>query len=132
VLDVTAFEEPNDFAEHFKERYGPTLVAQANARRGEREAEFNEALNGLFEEWNRGSSGRARFESSIYSPSVQDTRPLRREAACPWARLLALRERELVSITFREAVRPTSSLVSHVRERPPLRTRRGRGREPAV
>ena len=28
VLEVTAFEHPRDYGEHFKERYGPTIVAQ--------------------------------------------------------------------------------------------------------
>jgi SAM-dependent methyltransferase len=62
MLDVTAFERPHDFAEHFKERYGPTIVAQTNARAGGREAEFESALDAFFEEWNRGTPDRARFE----------------------------------------------------------------------
>ncbi len=32
VLEVTAFEHPRDFGEHFKARYGPTIAARANAR----------------------------------------------------------------------------------------------------
>src|SRR6187397_2775173 len=32
-LEVTAFARPREFAEHFKARYGPTIVARANARR---------------------------------------------------------------------------------------------------
>ena len=28
VLEVTAFERPQDYATHFKERYGPTIAAQ--------------------------------------------------------------------------------------------------------
>jgi SAM-dependent methyltransferase len=62
VLDVTAFERPSDYAEHFKQRYGPTIAAQANARREGREAEFEEALDSFYEEWNRGSADDARFE----------------------------------------------------------------------
>jgi hypothetical protein len=62
VLDVTAFEHPGDYAEHFKARYGPTISAQANARRNDREAEFVEALDSFCDEWNRGSADRARFE----------------------------------------------------------------------
>jgi SAM-dependent methyltransferase len=62
LLEVTLFERPSDFAEHFKERYGPTLVAQANAQRNGREAELEQALQGFFEECNRGSADRARFE----------------------------------------------------------------------
>ena len=62
VLDVTAFKRPGDYAEHFKQRYGPTIAAQANARREGREAEFEEALDSFYEEWNRGSADDARFE----------------------------------------------------------------------
>jgi SAM-dependent methyltransferase len=62
VLEVTAFEQPSDFAEHFKQRYGPTIAAQANARKNEREAEFIEALDSYFAEQNLGSADDARFE----------------------------------------------------------------------
>jgi SAM-dependent methyltransferase len=62
VLEVTAFERPHDYAEHFKGRYGPTIAAQANARRNGQEAEFDEALEAFCEEWNRGTPEQARFE----------------------------------------------------------------------
>jgi SAM-dependent methyltransferase len=62
VLEVTAFERPRDFGEHFEARYGPTIVTQANARREGREAEFEEALDRFSEKWNRGTSEHARFE----------------------------------------------------------------------
>jgi SAM-dependent methyltransferase len=62
VLEVTAFERPADFAAHFKQRYGPTIAAQANARRNEREAEFEQALDSYYEEQNRGNADDARFE----------------------------------------------------------------------
>jgi SAM-dependent methyltransferase len=62
VLKITAFEHPHDYATHFKDRYGPTIAAQANARRTGREAEFEEALNRFCDEWNRGTPDRARFE----------------------------------------------------------------------
>jgi SAM-dependent methyltransferase len=45
MLDITAFEHPYDYAEHFKARYGPTIAALGNARKTGREAEFDEALN---------------------------------------------------------------------------------------
>ncbi len=32
MLDITAFERPDDYGEHFKGRYGPTIAARANAR----------------------------------------------------------------------------------------------------
>jgi SAM-dependent methyltransferase len=62
VLEVTAFERPADFAAHFKQRYGPTIAAQANARRNEREEEFEGALDDYFEAQNRGNAEDARFE----------------------------------------------------------------------
>jgi SAM-dependent methyltransferase len=62
VLEVTAFERPADFGEHFKARYGPTITAQANARRTGRNAEFEAALDAFCDEWNRGTPDQARFE----------------------------------------------------------------------
>jgi SAM-dependent methyltransferase len=62
LLNVTAFEHPRDFGEHFKARYGPTIVAQANARVIGREEEFEAALDQFCEDWNRSTPDRARFE----------------------------------------------------------------------
>jgi SAM-dependent methyltransferase len=62
VLDVTAFERPDDFGEHFKQRYGPTIAARANAEKEGREEEFDRALSEFCAEWNRGSDEDARFE----------------------------------------------------------------------
>jgi hypothetical protein len=62
VLEVTAFERPHDFGEHFKERYGPTIAARANAEKNDRAAEFDEALDAFCDEWNRGTDDDARFE----------------------------------------------------------------------
>ena len=62
VLEVTAFPRPAAFAEEFKQRYGPTVAARANAAKEDRGAEFDEALERFFEEWNRGTPDRARFE----------------------------------------------------------------------
>jgi SAM-dependent methyltransferase len=62
VLEITAFERPRDYGEHFKAHYGPTIAARANAARGGREAEFDEALDQFCDEWDRGDGGRARFE----------------------------------------------------------------------
>ena len=62
VLEVTAFPHPRDYGEHFKQRYGPTIAARANAARNGREAEFDEALDRLCDEWNRGTADQARFE----------------------------------------------------------------------
>ena len=62
VLDVTAFEHPQDYATHFKERYGPTIAAQKNARKDGREEELAEVLARFADEWNLGTPERARFE----------------------------------------------------------------------
>lgn len=62
ALEITAFEHPRDYGEHFKERYGPTIVAQANARNDGREAEFNDAVDQFCDQWNRGGADEARFE----------------------------------------------------------------------
>jgi SAM-dependent methyltransferase len=61
-LEVTAFERPGDFSEHFKARYGPTIAALANARRNGREAELEDAFARFAEESNLGTDEDARFE----------------------------------------------------------------------
>ena len=61
-LEITAFDKPRDYGEHFKARYGPTIAARANAVKTEREAEFDDALDGFCDEWNRGTPDDARFE----------------------------------------------------------------------
>ena len=62
ALEVTAFDRPRDYVEHFKGRYGPTIAALANARKDGREEELDEALGAFIEEWNRGTPDDARFE----------------------------------------------------------------------
>ena len=62
MLEIAAFERPRDYGEHFKERYGPTIIAQTNARNNGREPEFNEALDQFCDQWNRGTTENARFE----------------------------------------------------------------------
>jgi SAM-dependent methyltransferase len=62
MLEITAFEHPHDYGEHFKEKYGPTIVARANAAKDGREAEFDRALNDFCDEWNRGTPDNARFD----------------------------------------------------------------------
>jgi SAM-dependent methyltransferase len=62
ILDITAFARPEDYAEHFKARYGPTIVTQANARKDGREAEFEGALLRFCEDHDRGTPDHARFE----------------------------------------------------------------------
>ena len=62
MLEITAFDRPGDYGEHFSSRYGPTIAARANAVKNDREAEFDEALDSFCKEWNRGSDDDARFE----------------------------------------------------------------------
>ncbi len=61
-LEITAFKHPHDYGEHFKDRYGPTIAARANAAKDGREEEFDRALNEFCDEWNRGGADDARFE----------------------------------------------------------------------
>jgi SAM-dependent methyltransferase len=62
MLEITAFERPGDYGEHFKTLYGPAIAARGNAAKDGREAEFDEALDRFCEEWDRGDGDRARFE----------------------------------------------------------------------
>ena len=62
MLEVTAFEQPQDYGEHFKSKYGPTIVARANAEKDGRERELDAALSAFCEEWNLGAPEQARFE----------------------------------------------------------------------
>ncbi len=62
ALEVTAFGRAEEFAEHFRDRYGPTIAAGTNAERNSRKAELDSALDDLVAEWNRGTPERARFE----------------------------------------------------------------------
>jgi SAM-dependent methyltransferase len=61
-LEATAFARPEDYAAHFKARYGPTIVARANAAKTGREQEFDAALDRFSADWNRGTPERARFQ----------------------------------------------------------------------
>ena len=62
VLEISAFERPHDYGEHFRAHYGPTIAVLANARRTGREAELVAALDRFCDEWNLGSGEPARFE----------------------------------------------------------------------
>ncbi len=62
VLEVTAFQRPDDYGEHFKQRYGPTIAARANAEKEGRTDEFDRALSEFCAERNLGSDEDARFE----------------------------------------------------------------------
>jgi SAM-dependent methyltransferase len=62
VLEITAFERPRDYGEHFKSYYGPTRAARANATRNGLETEFDAALDAFCDTWSHGTSSPARFE----------------------------------------------------------------------
>ena len=62
ALEITAFEHPRDYGEHFKAYYGPTIAAQANARRDGREGELEDAVDHFCDEWNNGTPDRAHFD----------------------------------------------------------------------
>ena len=62
MLDITAFEHPRDYGEHFKAKYGPTIAARNNASRDGRESELDDALDRFCDEWNLGTEDKARFE----------------------------------------------------------------------
>jgi len=62
VLEITAFERPGDYSEHFKTLYGPAIAARANAVKDGREGEFDTAIAAFSDEWNLGSPDQARFE----------------------------------------------------------------------
>lgn len=61
-LEVTQFAEPEDYVEHFKERYGPTLVTRRNAEANGKTAELEEAMARFALDWNRGDGDGAYFE----------------------------------------------------------------------
>jgi SAM-dependent methyltransferase len=62
MLDITAFERPRDYGEHFKQKYGPTIAARKNASSDGREGDLDEALDRFCDEWNLGTEDAARFE----------------------------------------------------------------------
>jgi SAM-dependent methyltransferase len=62
MLDITAFESPQDYGEHFKALYGPTIAARANAEKNGQTDELNRAIADFCEEWDLGEAGQARFE----------------------------------------------------------------------
>jgi SAM-dependent methyltransferase len=61
-LEITAFQHPRDYGEHFKAKFGPTIAARANAEKNGRADEFDAVFDAFCDEWNRGSEDDARFE----------------------------------------------------------------------
>jgi SAM-dependent methyltransferase len=62
VLEITAFEHPHHYYDHFRDLYGPTIVARKNAEKDGREADLDQAGRDFTEEWNLGSEDDTRFE----------------------------------------------------------------------
>ena len=62
TLQVSAFGQARDYAEHFKAYYGPTIVVRANAVKDGRAEEFDEALDTFCDKWDLGTPEHARFE----------------------------------------------------------------------
>ena len=62
MLEITAFERPQDYGEHFKSYYGPTIAALANAEKNGQTDELNRAIAEFCDEWNLGDDDQARFE----------------------------------------------------------------------
>ena len=83
VLEITAFEHPRDYGEHFKARYGPTIAAQANARRNGREAEFDAALDRFCDDWNRGTRRARALRDAVPARRRHPDLIRRRPAAAP-------------------------------------------------
>ncbi|HEX2266415.1 MAG TPA: DUF3891 family protein [Solirubrobacterales bacterium] len=59
TLEITAFQRPRDYGEHFKARYGPAIAVRKNAEANGRAEEFDAALDAFCDEWNRGSEDAA-------------------------------------------------------------------------
>ncbi len=62
MLDITAFEKPHDYGDHFMNYYGPSIVAGKNAANDGRADEFKQAVFAFCDEWNLGTDEQARFE----------------------------------------------------------------------
>jgi len=62
TLEVTAFARPDDFVDHFKARYGPTITTRAFAEKNGAAGDLDAALLAYFAEGNLGSEDQARFE----------------------------------------------------------------------
>ena len=92
MLDITAFEHPHGWGEHFQRYYGPTLAARANAAREGREDEFDAAVDAFCDEWNRGDCrarplrtgvpGRASGPAAARSTSRRSRLRTSRRSAC--------------------------------------------------
>jgi SAM-dependent methyltransferase len=62
MLTIDQFQDPEEYGDHFRQRYGPTIAAEKNANANGQGEEFDRAVREFCREWNRGSDDDARFE----------------------------------------------------------------------
>jgi ubiquinone/menaquinone biosynthesis C-methylase UbiE len=62
TLEITSFDRPQEYAEHFKAYYGPTITVRANAEANDRAEEFDRAFDEFCAKWNLEDAGTPRFE----------------------------------------------------------------------
>ena len=76
MLEITAFQHPHDYGTHFKERYGPTIIAYRNLLgEPERADELDAALEALFDRTNLAVGGEpARYELEYLVLTARRTR----------------------------------------------------------
>jgi hypothetical protein len=65
MLEITEFERPKEYREHFKPYYRPTIVAHGNAVKNGQEAEFDQTLERFCDEWNVGTGRRRALRAGI-------------------------------------------------------------------
>ena len=78
VLDITAFEKPQDWGEHFKSLYGPTIAARANAEKDGRAESSTGAFGTSARSGTSAPTTRRASSRSTCSPSASGPRPLPR------------------------------------------------------
>jgi SAM-dependent methyltransferase len=61
LLEITAFEQPRDWGQHFRDRYGPTIAVRRNAEANGKLDDLDAELDAFCDEWNRGRPDRAMF-----------------------------------------------------------------------
>jgi ubiquinone/menaquinone biosynthesis C-methylase UbiE len=60
-LEITAFPKRGDYAQHFRDYYGPTIATEKNAIANGRQDEFVQALAEFEDRWNSGTADAARY-----------------------------------------------------------------------
>ena len=65
ALEITAFDQARDYAEHFKSYYGPTIAVRKHAEANGRAQEFDAALDEFCDEWYRDGRFQKEFLVSV-------------------------------------------------------------------